>query len=68
MLGMLQFRGLHKELVDSGKMTNRAFHDALLKENAIPVEMDRALLTNENLTRDFKSSWKFYDFGGGEKK
>ena len=28
MLGALQFYALHKELVDSGKMTNRAFHDA----------------------------------------
>ena len=36
MLGGLQFRALHKELVDSGKMTNREFHDAILKLNRIP--------------------------------
>jgi len=33
LLGGMQIHSLHKELVDSGKMTNRAFHDAILKEN-----------------------------------
>ncbi|MBI1904239.1 MAG: DUF885 family protein [Planctomycetia bacterium] len=60
MLGGLQFRALHRELVESGKMTNRQFHDAILKENNIPVEMVRAILTKRPLTRDFKPSWKFY--------
>jgi uncharacterized protein (DUF885 family) len=60
MLGGLQIRSLHRDLVESGKMTNRAFHDAILKENRIPIEMIRADLTNQKLTRDFTSSWKFY--------
>jgi hypothetical protein len=60
MLGGLQIRALHKELVDSGQMTNRAFHDAVLKESSIPIEMIRASLTKQKLTRDFTSSWKFY--------
>jgi uncharacterized protein (DUF885 family) len=60
MLGALQFRALHDELVTTKKMTNRAFHDAILKENAIPVELIRADLVNERLTRDYKTSWKFY--------
>ena len=60
LLGGMQFHALHKELVDSGKMTNRAFHDTILKENRIPIEMVRAILTKQKLTRDFKSSWKFY--------
>jgi uncharacterized protein (DUF885 family) len=60
LLGGLQIYSLHKELVDSGKMTNRAFHDSILKENRIPIEMVRALLTKQKLTRDFKSNWKFY--------
>lgn len=66
LLGGLQIYSLHKELVDSGKMTNRAFHDAILKENRIPIEMVRALLTKQKLTRDYKSSWKFYgtELGG----
>ena len=60
LLGGLQLRALHRDLVDSGKMTNRSFHDAVLKENRIPIEMVRASLTNQKLTRDFVSSWKFY--------
>src|SRR2546423_1699752 len=60
LIGGLQFYALHRELVESGKMTNRAFHDWILRENRIPVEMVRAILTNQKLTRDFKSSWKFY--------
>jgi uncharacterized protein (DUF885 family) len=60
LLGGLQIRGLHKELVGSGKMTNRAFHDAVLKENRIPIEMVRASLTGQRLSRDFVSNWKFY--------
>jgi len=61
MLGGLQIRALRKELVDSGKMTNRAFHDAILKENSIPIELIRASLTKQSLTRDFKTQWRFYD-------
>ena len=60
LIGGLQFYSLHRELVDSKKMTNRAFHDWIYKENRMPVEMVRAILTNQKLTRDFKSSWKFY--------
>lgn len=60
LLGGLQLRALHRELVDSGKMTNRAFHDAVLKENRIPIEMVRASLAKQKLTRDFVSNWKFY--------
>jgi uncharacterized protein (DUF885 family) len=59
LLGGMQLMALHKELVDSGKMTNRQFHDAVLKENRIPVEMIRADLTKQKLTRDYQTSWRF---------
>ena len=61
MLGALQIRQLHKELVDSGKMTNRDFHDAVLHENSIPIELIRADLTKQKLSREFTSSWRFYE-------
>ncbi len=61
MLGGLQFRAMHRDLVQSGKMTNREFHDAILRENRIPVDMVRVILTKQPLTRDYKSSWKFYE-------
>jgi hypothetical protein len=61
MLGGLQLRALHHDLVDSGKMAEKQFHDAVLKENAIPIDMIRSSLTGEKLTPDHKPSWRFYD-------
>jgi len=61
MLGALQFKALRKELVASGKMTDRAFHDAILEQNSIPVELLRAALIKQPLTRDFKTAWRFWD-------
>ena len=60
LIGGLQQYSMHRDLVDSGKMTNRQFNDALLHENRIPIEMIRALLTNQKLTRDYRTNWKFY--------
>jgi uncharacterized protein (DUF885 family) len=60
MLGGLQLRSLHRDLVESGKMTDREFHDAVLRENAIPIEMVRADLMKTKLTRETISNWKFY--------
>jgi hypothetical protein len=60
MLGGLQLRELHKELVDSGKMTDRAFHDAVLQENRIPITMVRASLTKQPLSPDKPPEWRFY--------
>ena len=60
LLGGMQLYALRKELVGSGKLTNRQFHDAVLKENRIPIEMIRADLTGQKLNRDFTTQWKFY--------
>ena len=59
MMGALQFRALEKELVKSGKMSYRDFHDAVLQGGRMPVEMVRAMLVKEPLTRDFTTRWKF---------
>lgn len=61
MLGALQLRALRGELVDDRKMTDKQFNDAVLRENSIPIEMIRADLTGQKLTRTFKSTWRFYD-------
>lgn len=60
MMGGLQFHQLHRDLVDSKKMTDRQFHDVILKEGPIQVEMVRAALTKQKLPRDFKTSWRYY--------
>jgi uncharacterized protein (DUF885 family) len=59
MLGGLQFRALHRDLVESGRMTDLQFHDTILQSGRIPVEMVRALLTDAPLTREYKASWRF---------
>jgi uncharacterized protein (DUF885 family) len=61
LIGGLQQYAMHKELVRSGKMNIKAYNDALLKENRIPIEMLRAAITNQKLTRDFVTNWRFYD-------
>lgn len=61
MIGGLQFYALKKELVDTKKMTYKTYHDAILKENNIPIEMLRAILTNQPLKRDFTTQWRFYN-------
>lgn len=64
MIGGLQLYSLKKELVDTKKMTYKEYHDAIFRENALPIEMLRAILTNQNLKKDFKTTWRFYDVKG----
>ena len=60
MIGAFEFWALKKELVDTGKMSFIDYHDAILHENAMPIEMLRAILTNKTLTKDYVASWQFY--------
>lgn len=59
MLGGLQIRALHRELVETGRMTDKQFHDAILQGGRMPIEMVRARLMNVPLTRDYQAGWKF---------
>jgi uncharacterized protein (DUF885 family) len=61
MLGGIQFYVLRREMVTSGKMGDREFHDRILKGNRIPVEMVRAEISGIPLTRDYKTNWRFAD-------
>ena len=60
LLGALQFRQMHHELVDSHHMTDRQFHDTILHEGPMPIEILRADMENGELTADYQTSWKFY--------
>jgi len=60
MLGGLQIRALRRELVDAGKMNERDFHDAVLRENRIPIAFVRASVKGEKLTRELPAGWRFY--------
>ena len=59
MIGGLQLRALHEELVNKGKMSNKQFHDTVLTYGPIPVELIRAGMLNLPLKRDTVSTWKF---------
>ena len=60
MIGGLQFRALYEEVVDSGQMTAREYHDAVMTGGRMPVELVRARLTGQSLSPDFRSQWRFY--------
>ncbi|MFQ5654063.1 MAG: DUF885 domain-containing protein [Planctomycetota bacterium] len=59
MVGGLQLMALRGELVESGRMTDRQFHDAVLREGSIPIELIRARLLGIALERDHSTGWKF---------
>jgi len=59
--GGRQFYALKKEMVDSGKMSYKQYHDAVMSLNGMPVEMIRAILIRQPLEKDFTSHWRFYD-------
>jgi uncharacterized protein (DUF885 family) len=61
MTGALQLRALYRELVDSGRMSATEFHDAVLLGGPMPIELVRARLAHQTLTKDFRSQWRFYD-------
>jgi len=61
MIGGLQLRALHHELVDSRKMTDREFHDAVLQGGPMPIAMVRARLEKLALKREGPATWKFAD-------
>lgn len=62
LIGGLQIRALSRELIDSGKMSPKIFHDAVLREGSIPIELLRAKMMNQELNPKFISQWKFYEF------
>ncbi len=64
LLGGLQIRALRREVVESGRMTDREFHDTILRNNSIPIEMLRVIVTGGDVRRDHQTSWRFYDDNG----
>lgn len=60
MIGGLQIMALKRELVDTKKMTYKEFHDDFIHQNMMPIEMERAVLENQPLAKDFTTNWKFY--------
>jgi uncharacterized protein (DUF885 family) len=66
MLGGLQILALHRELVVSGRMSEREFHDALLRCGPIPVALARVSLLKTALPGDaypVPPPWRFDSAG-----
>lgn len=63
MLGALQIYALRNELVETGVIPEKEFHDQFLKGNRMPIELVRALMEGQPLTREYKPSWRFYSLG-----
>ncbi len=62
MVGGLQFAALHDEIVGAGKLTEREFHDTILKGGPMPVAMVRARLLGQLPPDGRPADWRFYDF------
>lgn len=61
MLGALQIYALRKEMVENGDLSEKEFHDRVLKEGEMPIEILRALLQDKRLHPGHKAAWRFYD-------
>jgi uncharacterized protein (DUF885 family) len=61
MLGALQIYAMRKEMVEGAGMPEKEFHDRILKEGEMPIEILRALIQDRKLRPGHKAAWKFYD-------
>ena len=61
LMGGFQFRQLHREMVESGQMSEREFHDTILQGGPMPVEIVRARLGNVALPADYEAVWRYAD-------
>ena len=66
LLGGLQLRSLRSELVDSGLVPEKLFHDEIMRQGSMPIAMLRLALSKQKLTRDMQVDWKFYGDNPGK--
>jgi hypothetical protein len=66
LLGGIQIRSMYRELVESGRLTPRAFHDGILRQGSMPIALLRLAVSDLPLSRDMDLDWRFYgDLTGG---
>ncbi|MDO8968456.1 DUF885 family protein [Algoriphagus sp.] len=61
MIGALEIYSMRAEMVDSGKMGEKEFHDLIMSQNAMPIEILRAKVTGKALDENHMASWRFLD-------
>jgi hypothetical protein len=59
LMGGIQMRAMRKELVDSGLMEQKAFHDEVLRQGSMPIALLRLAIGRQKLTRDTSVDWRF---------
>lgn len=60
MLGGLQLRALHGQVVPN-VYSEREFHDLVIRQNAIPIDMVRLRLLDVPVGKDYRTTWRFAD-------
>ncbi len=60
LLGGLQLWQLRQELVETGKLGEKEFHDAIIRNGSMPIEMVRAAVSDEEFSADYMPSWRFH--------
>lgn len=61
MLGAIQMWGLRRELVETGKMPEKEFHDRVLRSGSMPFSLIRPLLRGEDFDKSGPKPWRFDD-------
>jgi hypothetical protein len=59
MMGGIQIMALRREMVDTGIMTDKEFHDAIMTGGIMPIELMRARLRGDLLEEDHEAEWRF---------
>ncbi|KAM3445944.1 hypothetical protein NHJ13734_000121 [Beauveria thailandica] len=60
LLGALQFDTLRNEVLRAGRLSEKQFHDSIMRGGIMPVEMIRTVLLDLPLSSDYKPQWRFY--------
>ncbi len=60
LLGGLQIRSMRKEMVESGQMTEKQFHDEIMRQGSMPIAWLRLSMSKQPLKPDTVVSWRFY--------
>jgi enterochelin esterase family protein len=60
LLGGLQLRSLRRELVESGRMTEKAFHDEVIRQGSMPIAWLRLAMSSTPLRPEPPAPWRFY--------
>lgn len=61
MVGGLQIRTLYNNFVKTGKISEKKFHNTILKQNSVPIEMLYLKLNVKSPELEYKPAWKFIE-------